>query len=233
MTAGLQELGGSRTRALRAFWDSSVGKKAVMAVTGLIGIGYVILHMIGNLQVFQGAERLNAYAAMLHGPLNELLWVARVILVAAIVLHVVAAWQLTRRDQAARPVDYRMREPQVSTTASRTMRWGGVLLLVFIVVHILHFTTGTVRPTGSFTPGDVYGNVTGSFQLGWVTLFYVAAMVALGFHLYHGAWSSVRTLGAANPARNLRRRPVAILVAVVVAGGFALVPLAVYFGLLR
>lgn len=233
MTAGPHEVGGSRLRALRAFWNSSVGKKAVMAVTGLIGIGYVLLHMIGNLQVFQGAERLNAYAALLHGPLNELLWLARVILIAAVVLHVVAAWQLTQRDRAARPVDYQSRRPQVSTTASRTMRWGGVLLLVFIVVHILHFTTGDVRPTGTFVPGDVYHNVTGSFRIGWVTLFYVAAMVALGFHIYHGAWSSVRSLGAANPSRNLRHRPIAILLAVVVAGGFALVPLAVYFGLLQ
>ena len=233
MTTGAHKVGASRARALRALWDSSVGKKAVMAVTGLIGIGFVIGHMVGDLQVFQGAARLNAYGALLHGPLNELLWGVRVVLIAAVVLHVVAAWQLTRRDRAARPVDYQTRRSQVSTTASRTMRWDGVLLLVFIVVHILHFTTGTMRPTGTFTPGDVYGNVTGSFRIGWVTLFYVVAMIALGFHLYHGAWSSVRSLGAANPARDLRHRPVAMLVAVVVAGGFALVPLAVYFGLVR
>jgi succinate dehydrogenase cytochrome b subunit len=233
MTSSMQQIAGSRRRAIRAFWDSSVGKKAVMAVTGLIGIGYVILHMIGNLQVFQGGARLNAYAALLHGPLNELLWVARVVLIVAVVLHVVAAWQLTQRDRAARPVAYRTRQPQVSTFASRTMRWGGVLLLVFIVVHVLHFTTGTVRPTGEFVPGDVYHNVVGSFRLWWVTLFYVAAMVALGFHLYHGAWSSVRTLGAAPPTRNLRNRPVAIVVAVIVAAGFCLVPVAVFFGLVK
>ena len=230
MTSGIREIGGSRPGRLRAFWDSAVGKKVVMAITGLVGIGFVIGHMVGNLQVFQGPERLNAYGALLHGPLNELLWVVRVVLVAAVLLHVVAAWQLTRRDRAARPVDYHRRAPQVSTFASRTMRWGGVLLLVFIVLHILHFTTGTVRPAGTFTPGDVYGNVTGSFRIWWVTLFYVAAMTALGLHLYHGAWSSVRTLGAETPARNLRHRPVAVLVAVVVAGGFALVPVAVFFG---
>jgi succinate dehydrogenase / fumarate reductase cytochrome b subunit len=232
MTAGARRIGGRRAQ-VRAFWDSSVGKKVVMAVTGLIGIGYVILHMVGNLQAFQGAERLNGYAALLHGPLNELLWVARGILLAAIVLHVVAAWQLTQRDRAARPTDYRVRRPQVSTLASQTMRWGGVLLLVFIVLHVLHFTTGTVRPTGSFVPGDVYGNVIGSFRIWWVTLFYLIAMVALGFHLYHGAWSSVRTLGAGSPNRDLRDRPVAIVVAVVVAAGFALVPLAVFFGLVK
>lgn len=233
MTAGARPTGASRPHPVRIFWDSSVGKKVVMAVTGLIGIGYVILHMVGNLQAFQGAKRLNAYGALLHGPLNELLWVARVILIAAVVLHVLAAWQLTQRDRAARPVGYRERQPQVSTLASRTMRWGGVLLLVFIVVHVLHFTTGTIRPTGSFVRGDVYGNVVGSFRLWWVTLFYVVAMVALGFHLYHGAWSSVRTLGADSPARDLRHRPIAIFLAVVVAGGFCLVPLAVYFGLVK
>lgn len=230
MTSGIGNVGAARGGRLRALWDSSVGKKAVMAVTGLIGIAFVIGHMVGNLQVFQGAERLNAYGALLHGPLNELLWVVRAVLIAAVVLHVVAAWQLTQRDRAARPIEYRTRVPQVSTLASRTMRWGGVLLLVFIVLHILHFTTGTVRPTGSFTPGDVYGNVTGSFRIWWVTLFYVVAMVALGLHLYHGAWSSARTLGVEHPARDLGRRPVALLVAVVVAGGFALVPVAVYLG---
>ena len=230
MTSSVHEIGGSRARVLRAFWDSSVGKKAVMAVTGLIGVAFVIGHMVGNLQVFQGAERLNAYGALLHGPLNELLWLARGVLLAAVVLHVVAAWQLTRRDRAARPVDYRRREPQVSTLASRTMRWGGALLLVFIVLHILHFTTGTIRPAGTFTPGDVYANVTGSFRIWWVTLFYVVAMAALGLHLYHGAWSSVRTLGAERPARNLRSRPMVIFVALVVAAGFALVPVAVLVG---
>ena len=232
MTAGAQRIAGRRAQ-VRAFWDSSIGKKVVMAVTGLIGIAYVILHMVGNLQVFQGAERLNGYAAMLHGPLNELLWVARAVLLAAVVLHVVAAWQLTQRDRAARPTDYRVRRPQVSTLASQTMRWGGVLLLLFIVLHLLHFTTGTVRPTGRFVAGDVYGNVIGSFRIWWVTLFYLMAMVALGFHLYHGAWSSVRTLGAGSPNRDLRHRPVAIVVAVAVAAGFALVPLAVFFGLVK
>ena len=230
MTTRVGEIGGSRAGALRAFWDSSVGKKVVMAVTGLIGIGFVIGHMVGNLQVFQGAERLNAYGALLHGPLNELLWVVRAVLVAAVVLHIVAAWQLTQRDRAARPVAYQRRAPQVSTLASRTMRWGGVLLLVFIVLHLLHFTTGTVRPAGAFTPGDAYANVTGSFRIWWVTLFYVAAMAALGLHLYHGAWSSVRSLGVDTPAQDLRHRPVAIVVAVAVAGGFALVPVAVFFG---
>ena len=218
---------------IRVFWASSVGKKAVMAGTGLIGIGFVLAHMIGNLQVFQGADRLNAYGALLHGPLNEVVWVLRVVLIASVVLHIVAAYQLTMRDRAARPAAYVRREPQVSTFASRTIRWGGVLLLLFIPLHIMHYTTGTVRPTGSFTAGDVYSNVIGGFRIWWVTLFYVLSMAALGLHLYHGAWSSVRSLGLSPPSRAPMQRRVALLVAVAVWLGFTIVPLAVYFGQVR
>jgi succinate dehydrogenase cytochrome b subunit len=216
---------------LWALWDSSVGKKTVMALTGLIGVAYVVAHMIGNLQLFQGAERINAYGRMLHGPLNELLWTARVVLIAAVILHVVAAWQLTVRDRTARPVSYERRVPQVSTIASRTMRWGGVLLLAFIVVHILHFTTGTIRPAGRFTAGDVYTNVVASFRIPWVSAFYLISMVALGLHLYHGTWSSFRSLGAAPPTAHPLRRRLALIVAVIVSLGFALVPLAVLAGM--
>ncbi|HEY8257386.1 MAG TPA: succinate dehydrogenase cytochrome b subunit [Gemmatimonadales bacterium] len=215
---------------LRALWDSSVGKKAVMAVTGVIGVLFVIGHMVGNLQVFQGAERLNAYGALLHGPLNEILWAVRVILVLAVILHVVAAVQLTLRDRAARPVGYARRVPQVSTLASRTMRWGGALLLVFIVVHILHFTTGTIRPAGTFVPGDVYANMVAGFRIPWVATFYVVSMGALGLHLYHGAWSSMRSLGAAPASPHPLTRRLAAVIAVFVSVGFALVPLAVVAG---
>jgi succinate dehydrogenase / fumarate reductase, cytochrome b subunit len=215
---------------VRALWDSSVGKKAVMAVTGLIGVLFVIGHMVGNLQVFQGAERLNAYGHLLHGPLNELLWVARTVLVLAVALHVVAAFQLTARDRAARPIAYARRVPQVSTFASRTLRWGGIFLLVFIVAHILHFTTGTIRPAGVFTAGDVYANVISGFRIPWVTAFYVLAMLTLGLHLYHGAWSSFRSLGAAPASPQPLRRRLALAIAVIVSVGFALVPVAVLAG---
>lgn len=210
-----------------------------MAVTGLIGIGFVILHMAGNLQAFAGAEKINGYGALLHGPLSELTWLLRITLIVAVVLHVLMAYQLTRRANAARPLGYKMRSPQVSTVASRTMRWGGVLLLVFIVLHILHFTTRTFDPAGyaSRTDAaghfDVYGNIVGSFRIWWVSLFYIVSMIALGLHLFHGAWASIRTLGYAPPSENPLKRKIAMGLAAVVWLGFTLVPLGVILGFLK
>ncbi len=216
---------------LVAFWDSSVGKKAVMAVTGIIGVLFVIGHMVGNLQVFQGAERLNAYGHLLHGPLNELVWGARVVLLLALVLHVVAAYQLTMRNRAARPVEYATRTPQVSTLASRTLRWGGVLLLAFIVYHLLDLTIGTVNP--AFVEGDVYANLLGSMRRPLIAVFYIVAMAALALHLYHGAWSSLRTLGVAQASVSPLKRRAAVIIAIVIAAGFAVVPLAVLLGVVK
>jgi len=222
-----------------AFYRSTVGKKVIMAVTGLIGIGFVIVHMIGNLQVFVGPKRIDAYGGLLHGPLAELTWALRGVLIVAVVLHVLMAWQLTARASSARPVDYMKREPQVSTIASRMMRWGGVLLLVFIVVHLLHFTTQTIDPAGwrgredSDGYRDIYGNLVASFRIWWVSLFYVVSMIALGLHLYHGSWSSIRTLGYAKPSGHPLKRKVALLVALVVWAGFTLLPVAVLAGVLK
>jgi succinate dehydrogenase / fumarate reductase, cytochrome b subunit len=224
---------------LLTLYRSTIGKKIIMAVTGLIGIGFVIAHMIGNLQAFIGREKLDAYAAALHGPLNEVVWGLRVVLVVSVVLHVTMAWQLTQRARAARPIAYHAREPQVSTLASRKMRWGGVVLLAFIVMHILHFTTGLVDPAHAFqnTDGagrrDVYENIVESFQIWWVAGLYLIAMVLLGLHLFHGAWSSARTLGLARPSPNPLHRRIALAVALVVWLGFTLVPLGVLTGAVR
>jgi succinate dehydrogenase / fumarate reductase, cytochrome b subunit len=217
---------------VRAFWRSQVGKKVVMAVTGLIGVGFVIGHMVGNLQMFQGPDKMNDYAHFLHHTVGELLWLVRAVLLAAVVLHVLAAYQLSRDRLGARPVGYR-KGPQreVSTLASRTIRWGGVLLFAFIVFHILHFTTRSVFPGYSET--DVYGNVVRAFRNPLVTLFYVASMIALGLHLYHGAWSSLRSLGASPPSAHPLRRVGATVVAVIVWAGFTAVPIAVLTGLIQ
>lgn len=221
------------------FYRSTIGKKVIMAATGLVGIAFVIGHMAGNLQAFIGSDKLNAYGALLHGPLGELLWIVRVTLIVAVVLHVLMAYQLTVRARAARPIGYRLRQPQVSTWASRTMRWGGVLLLVFIVLHILHFTTGQVDPARVYGKvdaaghRDVYANLVASFRIWWVSAFYVLAMIFLGLHLYHGAWSSVRTLGYAKTSPHPLHRRIALVVAVVVWLGFTIVPLGVLAGLVH
>lgn len=217
---------------LRGFYASMVGKKVVMGVTGLIGIGFVILHSLGNLLVFSGPVALNSYSHFLKSS-GELLWGLRIVLIVAVVLHVIAAIQLTRQSSAARPIGYTKSEPQVATIASRTMRWGGALLLVFIVLHILHFTTGTIRPAGGFSQQDVYANVVTSFRIWWVSLFYVVAMVALGLHLFHGAWSSVRSIGASPPSTNPLHHRISMAIAIFVWAAFTAVPLAVFSGMVR
>jgi succinate dehydrogenase / fumarate reductase cytochrome b subunit len=217
---------------IRTFYGSMVGKKVVMGVTGVIGIGFVILHSLGNLLIFQGSTALNAYSHFLKSS-AELLWALRTVLIVAVILHVIAAVQLTRQSRAARPTGYVKHESQVATVASRTMRWGGVLLLIFIVFHILHFTTGTIRPAGAFSREDVYSNVVSSFRIWWVTLFYVLAMVALGFHLFHGAWSSMRSIGVSPPSPRPLHRPLSVLIAVFVWAAFTAVPLAVFTGFVR
>ena len=216
---------------LLSFWRSTIGKKVVMGVTGLIGLGFVIGHMAGNLQAFSGEDKLDAYGALLHGPLHELLLVARVVLIGAVLLHITAAYQLTMISRTARPVDYANRKPQVSTLASKTLRWGGVLLLVFIVFHILHFTVGTVHP--DFVEGRVYRNLLTGFAVKWVAAFYLVAMVALGMHLYHGAWSSMRTLGLAKQSAHPLKRYLPVALAIVISLGFAVIPLAFLLGVLR
>lgn len=210
------------------FWRSTIGKKIVMAATGLIMVAFVIAHMIGNLQVFVGPAKINGYSYFLHHVIGELLWVVRIVLLVSVVLHVVAAYQLTKIDRAARPVGYARKQPQAATAASRTMRWGGVALALFIVFHVLHMTTGTIQPV-PFREGDVYANLVGSFQIWWVTLIYVLAMIALGLHIFHGGWSSVRTLGLSRPKPDPLKRPLAKTLAVIVWAGFTCVPVAIFF----
>jgi len=209
-----------------------VGKKVVMGVTGIIGIGFVILHSLGNLLVFRGPAAINSYSHFLKSG-GRLLWGLRTVLIVAVILHVVAAVQLTRQSRAARPIGYVKRDPQAATIASRTMRWGGALLLVFIVLHILHFTSGTIRPAGVFSHEDVYTNVVASFRVWWVSLFYIVAMVALGLHLFHGAWSSVRSIGVSPESREPLHHRISLLLAVLVWVAFTAVPVAVITGMVR
>ena len=217
---------------IRSFYASMVGKKVVMGVTGLIGTGFVILHSLGNLLIFQGSTALNSYSRFLKSS-TELLWALRVTLIVAVILHVIAAVQLTQQSRSARPVGYVKHESQVATVASRTMRWGGVLILIFIVFHILHFTTGTIRPAGAFSHEDVYANVVTSFRIWWVALFYVVTMIALGFHLFHGAWSSMRSIGVSPPSPRPLHRRISLAIALLVWAAFTAVPMAVFTGMVR
>ncbi|WP_411281995.1 succinate dehydrogenase cytochrome b subunit [Gemmatimonas sp.] len=212
---------------LSRFWQSTIGKKIVMAVTGIIGILFVIGHMSGNLLMFKGQEAMHQYALLLRTSV-PLLWAVRIGLLAAVVLHVLAAYQLTMRSRAARPQEYAERRPQVTTFAARTIRWGGVLLLVFIVLHLLQLTVGVIHP--DFTDLDPYTNVRVALSNPLVAAFYLLAMAALGLHLYHGSWAVVRTLGVARPSAHPLKRRIALAVAIIVAAGFMIIPIAAVLG---
>lgn len=213
---------------MRQFYRSTIGKKLIMAATGIIMTGFVIVHMSGNLLVFRSPAAINGYAAALkHNAL--ILWGVRGTLLAALVLHVLAAAQLTRVANDGRPVAYARYEPEASTLASRTMRWGGVALLLFVILHLLHFTTGTIHP--DFVAADVHHNVVSAFASPLIAGLYLAAMLALGMHLYHGVWSVFQTLGVRNPTVGALKRKIAGALAIVVYLGFSLVPLAGMLGL--
>lgn len=180
-----------------ALFNSVVGKKIVMAVTGVILSGFVLGHMVGNLQIFLGPERINAYGRFLHGNM-ELLWPVRIVLLASVGLHVLAAWQLTILNNfKARPVAYLKKPAIASDYAARTMVWSGPIVAAFIVYHLLHFTLGTAHP--HFIEGDVYNNVITGFQVPAAALFYIVANILLATHLYHGVWSMFQTLGVNHP----------------------------------
>lgn len=216
---------------LALFWQSSVGKKAVMAVTGLILVAYLITHVLANLLVFEGPERINRYAQLLHAS-GAALWGARLVLLVAAVLHIVAATQLALRSRAARPEPYaRGRDPQVSTFAVRTIRWGGAIILVFLIYHILHFTTGSAHP--DFVALNPHHNVTTGFRNPLVAAIYLLAMVVVGLHLYHGVWSSGRSLGLSQPTPQPLRRRLALGLAVFVWLGFTAIVVAGFLGMIR
>jgi succinate dehydrogenase / fumarate reductase cytochrome b subunit len=213
--------------------SSTIGRKIVMAVTGVVLVGFVIAHMSGNLLLFVGPAALNEYAAWLRSLLHGAgLWIMRGTLVVAVVLHAWSAWTLTQDGHAARPVKYANGlAPDASTYASRTMRWGGVILVAFIGYHLMHMTIGNVHP--SFVEGDVYHNMITGFRVWPVTVFYVIAMVLLGLHLRHGVWSMFHTLGVSHPRYRAFFNRAALVVALVVMFGFISGPVAVLLGLVR
>ena len=216
------------SRAL-TFYSTSIGKKVVMAITGLILFGFVIGHMLGNLQVFMGANQMNAYAAMLKANAT-LLWGVRIVLLVAVILHIVAAVQLTRMSQRSRPEGYHYKDVIQADYAARTMRWSGPIIAVFVIYHLLHFTTGSVHP--QFDVHDVYRNVISGFRVWPVSLFYIIAMVALAFHLWHGVWSMFQTLGLINPKSDKMIHRLAAIATLALVIGFISIPMAVLAGLI-
>lgn len=218
--------------AAQTFLGSTIGKKIVMASTGVVLVGFVLAHMLGNLLIYLGAEALDEYSVFLHEFLHGGgLWIARAVLLACAGLHVWAAVSLTMANRAARPVGYREWEARESTFASRTMGWSGVVILVFIVYHLLDLTIGTVNP--GFEAGRVYRNVLASFRSLPVSLFYIVAMLLLWPHLRHGVWSMLRTLGLSHPRYEaLAHRLAAGLATVMVAGNISF-PLAVLLGVVE
>ena len=224
LAVGLRE-----NKAVR-FWDSINGKKTVMAVSGVFLFLFVLGHMLGNLQVFEGAEQFNKYGKLLR-TLPEGLWGVRIFLLVMVVLHIVAAAQLALRKKRARPVAYAKRKPIVSSYASRTMYWSGPIILAFLIYHLLDLTSGTINP--SFIEGDVYHNVIASFSRPIVSIWYVFSMILLALHLRHGAWSMMQTLGVSNPRWMLLFKRLATVFAVIIFVGFIAVPIGVLAGVVR
>jgi succinate dehydrogenase / fumarate reductase, cytochrome b subunit len=218
---------------------SSVQLKFVMAVSGALALLYLIAHMIGNLKIFLGAEAINTYAAWLRTvgepalPMQTLLWIVRVVLVVAIAAHIVSATILARRARRARPIRYAHRQPVRGSYAARTMRWGGVIILLFIIYHLLDLTAGTLNP--NFVEGDVHSNLVADFAPShwYATVAYTVAVIAVGFHVRHGLWSGLQSLGRSSAAAQNTIKGVALVVAVLLTVGFLSVPFSILTGLVR
>ena len=230
----------SRPRAARepgSLYGTTIGKKVAMALAGLVLFGYLVLHLIGNLKVFTGEQHFNEYSEFLRtvgAPAlghSQLLWIVRLILLAALLVHVVAYLQLWAKSRAARTVGYRKYEPEVFSRASRAMKWGGIAILLFVVYHILHLTTGDVHP--QFEAHQAYRNLVNGFQSPLSSAIYVIGMIAVGMHVYHGLWSATQTLALNNKHYNHLRRPIALGIALVITLGFLSVPFAVWLGIVE
>lgn len=227
----------ARPSSVRTLWASTIGKKAVMAVTGLILVAFLFVHMLGNLKIFLGATDFNHYAAWLRTigepllPYEWYLWIQRAVLVLAVLLHIVSAYQLSRRDLKARPVRYAHGLRPQASFATHTMRWGGVIVAVFVVWHLLDLTAGVLNP--DFTPGHPYQAVVADFRVWWINIIYIVGVVMVGLHINHGFWSAAQTLGVNRPVRDAAIRVTGTALALVITVGFLTVPIGVMTGLVH
>jgi len=214
------------------FWQTTVGKKAIMAVTGFVLFGFVVGHLLGNLQIFLPPEKINHYSATLKS-LPALLWGARISLLLAVGLHIWSSFQLWLLQREARPINYVKKANLNSTYASRTMLWSGPIIAAFVIFHLLHFTFGTVHPGGPFSEHNVYNNVVTGFQVWPVSLFYIIAMIMLCYHLYHGLWSMFQSLGFSHPFYTPWLQRFAKSFAILLAAGYISIPVAILAGFIK
>jgi succinate dehydrogenase / fumarate reductase, cytochrome b subunit len=219
------------------FAKSSIGAKVVMAVTGVILVGYLVLHVLGNLLVFTGPDKINGYGAQLH-EMAALLWAVRVVLIVSVLLHIASGLRLTMLNKRARPEGYATTTHTRSTLASRTMAISGVLLLAFIVYHLLHFTIGVTHPDDfalrdPLGHRDVFQMVVRGFSQPAVAVGYLVAMVLVGMHLRHGIASVFQSTGVTSPKYRPLINRVGVIVAIILAIGFASIPLAIMAGLVK
>ena len=223
---------GVRRNPAATFWGSTNGKKAVMAVTGAILFAFIIGHLAGNLQIFEGSEKLNAYGRFLHS-IGELLWPVRIVLIVSVILHITATVQLALLKKRARPVGYSRREAIASSYASRTMYWSGPIVLAFVIFHLLQFTAGYIHPESQFIEGDVYHNVVAGFQVWWVSVWYIFSVSLLGLHLSHGISSMFQSLGFNHPKHTPVLKSAAVAIAVVIVLGYISIPISVLLGIVK
>lgn len=211
-------------------FSTTIGKKAALAVSGMVLFGFVVGHMLGNLQIFLGPETFNGYAESLKSK-PPLLWGVRLTLLISVVVHIALAFDLYSRSLAARAVGYRQKRNVVTSYAAATMKYSGPILLLYIVFHLAHFTAPGLSLGGvPFSHTDPYTNFVSSFKVPWVAGVYVLANLFLGMHLYHGSWSLFQSLGLSHPSYNGVRQRLAISLALMVTFGNVLMPLAVLAG---
>ncbi len=214
-------------------YDSTIGKKILMACTGAVLLLFVVGHLIGNLKIFLGQAEFDHYAEFLREmgapllPHGAGLWIARLVLLGAVGVHIISAIQLTLTSWAARGTAYQKQERLAFSYASYTMRWGGVVVFFYVLYHLAHLTWGTAHHNFTASP---YNNVVSGFQTWWVALIYIVALMPLGLHVYHGIWSACQTLGVNNPRYNTWRRPFAATVAALIVIGYLSIPVAVLAG---
>lgn len=223
---------GLRENRAATFWQSTNGKKAVMAVTGAILFLFVLGHLLGNLQIFDGPARINAYGRFLKST-GELLWIVRGGLIVAVVLHIWATVQLWLRNRKARPVAYAVKKSVASNYADRTMYWSGPIILAFVILHILEFTTGNLHPRSTFSDGDIYANVVSGFRVWYISAWYIFSMILLGFHLRHGLWSMFQSLGLNHPRHSPFLKQAALWITIAIVAGYISIPIGVLAGWVR